>query len=45
MKTNYSAEIANTIKSYKAYRAKCRELKNKALELLENSSVKYRKIF
>lgn len=35
MKTNYSAEIANTIKSYKSYRSKCIELENKALKLLE----------
>ena len=26
MKTNYSAEIARTIKAYEAYRAKCKEL-------------------
>jgi hypothetical protein len=37
MKTNYSAEIANTIESYKAYRAKCIKLESKALELLENT--------
>ena len=37
MKTNYSAEIARTIKAYEAYRAKCKELEKKALELLEHT--------
>lgn len=37
MKTNYSAEISRTVKSYKTYRNKCHELENKALELLKNT--------
>lgn len=37
MKTNYSAEISRTIKSYETYRNKCHELENKALELLKNT--------
>lgn len=37
MKTNYSAEISRTVKSYETYRNKCNELENKALELLKNT--------
>ena len=37
MKTNYSAEISRTVKSYETYRNKCHELENKALELLKNT--------
>lgn len=37
MKTNYSAEISRTVKSYDTYRNKCHELENKALELLKNT--------
>lgn len=37
MKTNYSADISRTVKSYETYRDKCHELENKALELLKNT--------
>lgn len=37
MKTNYSAEISRTVKSYETYRNKCHELEDKALELLKNT--------
>lgn len=37
MKTNYSAEIAHTIKVYEAYRKECKKLENIALCKLKNT--------